>query len=159
VSIGYRLAPTHPFPTGIEDCVAAIQHLWTHADEYNLDIEHTALSGFSAGGNFVYAVPIRLHEILQEGGSLGKDGKIVGSVSFYGSCDWTQTREERNASNPGLIAAISLPVFELFDGSYLRGMPDMASPLLSPGMSPLCIWKHIQILHTFNVSNYALIVT
>jgi ergosteryl-3beta-O-L-aspartate hydrolase len=141
VSVNYRLAPTHPFPTGIEDCVSAILWLWKHADEYNLDISQTALSGFSAGGNLAYAVSIRLHQELErlrkEGQMHGLEaGKIVELVVFYGSTENQLSREERDKSNPDLIPIIPKALFRLFEESYLFPMPDMRSPLLSPGIAP-----------------------
>jgi putative ergosteryl-3beta-O-L-aspartate hydrolase len=140
VSVNYRLAPSHPFPIGIEDCVSAILWLWEHADEYNLDISKTSFSGFSAGGNLCYAVSIRLYEELQRlkmEGKLGglEKGRVVSLVVFYGSVDWTQSRAERDASNPNLIPVIPHVLFRLFDESYLSPRPVMRSPLLSPGVA------------------------
>jgi acetyl esterase/lipase len=141
VSVNYRLAPKYPFPIGIEDCVSAVLWLWKHADEYNLDISRTAFSGFSAGGNLTYTVSIRLHEELER---LKRDnklegvkiGKLVSLVVFYGSTDMTQSRAEKDASNPNLIPVIPPVLFKVFDESYLYPMPDMTSPLLSPGLAP-----------------------
>ena len=59
VSVGYRLAPEHPFPTPLEDCVDAIKWVYQHADRYNLDTSRIVLSGFSAGGNMVFAAAIK----------------------------------------------------------------------------------------------------
>jgi acetyl esterase/lipase len=141
VSINYRLAPKHPFPTGIEDCVSAVLWLWKHADEYNLDISKTAFSGFSAGGNLTFAVAIRLHEELERLGRENKlegikMGRLVNLAVFYGSTDWTQSRTDRDASNPNLISTIPPMLFKLFDDSYLYLKPDTRSPLLSPGIAP-----------------------
>lgn len=140
VSVDYRLAPEYPFPTGIEDCVSAILWLWENAGELGVDIERTALSGFSAGGNLCYAVSVRLWEELQRWRDREvaehEEGKLGGLVVFYGSCDWTQSRVERNLSNPDLIPVIPLTLFRLFDESYLYRQPDMRSPLLSPGIAP-----------------------
>ncbi len=110
-------------------------------DEYNLDISRTAFSGFSAGGNLTYAVSIRLHEVLKllkrENKLDGLEGaKLVSLVVFYGSTDWTQSRAERDASNPNLIPVIPPVLFKLFDEFYLYPKPDMASALLSPGIAP-----------------------
>lgn len=142
VSVSYRLAPEYPFPIGIEDCVSAILWLWKHADEFNLDISKTSFSGFSAGGNLAYAVSIRLHEelakIKDEDKPLFEEmrkGKLVSLVVFYGSVDWTQSRAERDASNPKLTSVIPPMVFKLFDESYLSTKPDLSSPLLSPGIA------------------------
>jgi putative ergosteryl-3beta-O-L-aspartate hydrolase len=141
VSVEYRLAPEYPFPVGIEDCVTAVMWLWRYADEYNLDISKTAFSGFSAGGNFAYAVSIRLNEELErlkrENKLDGvKVGKLVNLVVFYGSTDYTQSRAEKDASNSNLIPVIPAPLFKLMDESYLYPNPDRASPLLSPGLAP-----------------------
>ena len=140
VSVNYRLAPTYPFPTGLEDCVSAILYLWQHADELNLDISRTALSGFSAGGNFTYAVAIRLQEEIarlkrQDKLADVEVGEVMSLVSFYPSVDWTQSREERDASNLNLIPLVTLPMYRLFDESYLSARPDMSSPLLSPAIA------------------------
>jgi len=141
VSVDYRLAPSHPFPTGIEDCVSAVLYLWQHAEELNLDTSRTAFSGFSAGGNFTYTAAFRLHEELKKLEAEEQlvdleTGKLVGLVSFYPAVDWTKSRAERNASNPNFTPIIN-PVFGgLFDQSYLNPRPDMYSPLLSPGLAP-----------------------
>lgn len=141
VSVNYRLAPKHPFPTGIEDCVSAVLWLWQHADEYNLDISKTSFSGFSAGGAFTYAVSIRLHEELERHKKENKldgmkVGKLVSLAVFYGPTDSTQSRAEKDASNPNLIPVIPPTLFKLFDESYVYPKADMRSPLLSPGLAP-----------------------
>jgi acetyl esterase/lipase len=142
VSVNYRLAPEYPFPVAIDDCVSAILWLWRHADEFGIDISRTALSGFSAGGNLTYAVSIRLYEVStmfkrEDGlGGLGAPrGNVVSLAVFYGSTDRTQTRAEREASNPDLIRTIPPRIFRLFDEAYLSSKPDMKSPFLSPGLA------------------------
>lgn len=141
VSVDYRLAPTHPFPTGVEDCVSAVLYLWKHAEELNLDISRTAFSGFSAGGNYAYTTAFRLHEELEtlkaEGSPENAEvGKLVSLVSFYPAVDWTLSRAERNATNPNFTPLLPSFFSGLFDQCYLVSNPDMKSPLLNPGLAP-----------------------
>lgn len=58
-SVGYRLAPEHPFPAGLEDCLEATLQLLEKVD----DPADVTLIGDSAGGNLVAAVMLRLREL------------------------------------------------------------------------------------------------
>ena len=51
VSINYRMYPAYRFPAMIEDVKAAVRWLRAHAGEHNLDSDHIALIGHSAGGH------------------------------------------------------------------------------------------------------------
>jgi acetyl esterase len=56
VSVDYRQAPEHPFPTAPNDAYAA--YLWTtrHAKEFNGAPMRVAVGGESAGGNLATVV-------------------------------------------------------------------------------------------------------
>jgi acetyl esterase len=54
VSVAYRLAPEHPFPAGLEDCLAAVRALAADGDG------PLALAGDSAGGNLATVIARRL---------------------------------------------------------------------------------------------------
>ncbi|CAD6884727.1 unnamed protein product [Tilletia caries] len=74
VSVDYRLAPAHPFPTAVQDGVDALLYIHAHADELGIDVGRIALSGFSAGGNLVFTVPLLLNALqrAQAAADLGR---------------------------------------------------------------------------------------
>ena len=51
VSVAYRLAPEHRFPTGLADAFAALQWAARHAAAFGGDASRLAIGGDSAGGN------------------------------------------------------------------------------------------------------------
>ncbi|KAF8472092.1 Alpha/Beta hydrolase protein [Kalaharituber pfeilii] len=62
VSVEYRLAPQHPFPTAVEDGADATLWLVDNADLYALDPNRIVTTGFSAGGNMAFTVPMRVRD-------------------------------------------------------------------------------------------------
>lgn len=51
LSIAYRLAPEHPAPTAVDDCLEALKWAYAHAEDLNVDATKIAVGGDSAGGN------------------------------------------------------------------------------------------------------------
>ena len=62
VSPDYRLAPEHPFPAPLDDCMATLRWMRDHADELGIDQDRIAVGGASAGGGLTAAVAQRSHD-------------------------------------------------------------------------------------------------
>ncbi|MEO6879881.1 MAG: alpha/beta hydrolase [Mycobacteriaceae bacterium] len=93
VSVGYRLAPEHPFPAAVEDSWTALRWATAHAGEIGADASRTAVAGDSAGGNLA---AVLTHLARDAGGP-----ELVFQLLFYpvtsGSNDWPSMRSNANA--------------------------------------------------------------
>ncbi|QOW01838.1 alpha/beta hydrolase [Rhodococcus pyridinivorans] len=62
VSVDYRLAPTYPFPGGLNDCYTGLEWLSTHAAELGVDSRRIAVGGASAGGGLAAALTLYIRD-------------------------------------------------------------------------------------------------
>ena len=62
VSVEYRLAPEHPFPTGFMDCYAVAKAIYTNRFILNVNPQRITLIGDSAGGNLAAAVSLKARD-------------------------------------------------------------------------------------------------
>jgi acetyl esterase len=129
-SIGYRLAPEHPFPAGLDDVRAAMRWLAENAREFDGDPDRLAIAGDSAGGNLATVTARRLRD---EGGAPLRYQALV-----YPVCDSALNTPSYRASAAGFgLSALSMKRYwELYlDGADGRA-PD-ASPLQAGDLSGL----------------------
>jgi len=62
ISIGYRLAPEHPYPAQINDAYAGLLWAADHADEFGIDPERIVVTGYSAGGGLSAALALTVRD-------------------------------------------------------------------------------------------------
>jgi len=125
VSVGYRLAPEHAFPAGLDDCLGVVRWIADHGAEIGWDGGTLAVAGDSSGGTFVAAVV-----------AMARDAglsSITHQVLFYPSLDldfdvdrYASLRE--NAVGYGLETAGLKP----FNAFYLASGADPDDPRVSP---------------------------
>jgi acetyl esterase len=125
VSVGYRLAPEHPYPAGLDDCEAAYRWMVSTLalDRYPgvLDPERMALVGDSAGGHMCAALAVRLQ---RRGGDLPPRLRPKAAVLVYPALDFTLT----SASNEkyALCSQLTPAAMRMMLHAYLStpGAPD-----------------------------------
>ena len=125
VSVGYRLAPEHPFPAGLDDCLTTVRWVAGGGDSLGWDRRTLAVAGDSSGGNFAAAVAALAHDDGLEA--------ITHQILYYPSLDldfelerYASLRE--NAVGYGLETAGLRP----FNAFYLNSGADPSDPRVSP---------------------------
>jgi acetyl esterase len=129
-SIGYRLAPEHPFPAAPDDARAAVRWLAAHAEELGADPARLGIAGDSAGGNLAAVTARRLRD--------DGDPPLRFQALIYPVCDSSlNTPSYRdNGAGFGLSGESMKRYWELYlDGADGRH-PD-ASPLQAADLTGL----------------------
>ncbi len=118
----YRLAPENPFPSGLDDCMAALQWMVKHADDLGVDPDRIAVCGASAGGGLAAAVAQRaldegiplkvqglVYPMIDDRTALREDLTGKGELTWSASSNkWAWTaylgREPRRCDRPPVLA-------------------------------------------------------
>ena len=101
--VDYRLAPEHPFPAGLDDCVAAHDWLRTHGPEGESAARATFVAGDSAGGNLTLATVLALRE--------RKKPLPLGAIPISPVTDFALESESLQTVHDPIISAKTMPVF------------------------------------------------
>ena len=65
IFIDYRLAPEHPFPAGLNDCIDGVKWVLENAEYLGIDPDQVGIIGDSAGGALSMAVSTQLGKQLK----------------------------------------------------------------------------------------------
>jgi acetyl esterase/lipase len=62
ISVGFRLAPEHPVPAGLEDCYAALVSAADKASDLGIDADRLAVGRESSGGNLAAGLTLLVRD-------------------------------------------------------------------------------------------------
>ncbi|MGN6818766.1 MAG: alpha/beta hydrolase [Sphingomonas sp.] len=120
LAVGYRLAPEHPFPAGLDDCTAAFAWARREAQRLGCDPDRIALGGESAGGNLTAALALRLRD--------AGEAQPLFQLIVHPVTDFTlSTPSIDTVSAPGISRDYLKDVLAFYTGDH-----DPTDPLLSP---------------------------
>jgi len=122
LSIDYRLAPEHKFPTAAIDAYAAYCWARENAATLNIDCEKIILAGDSAGG---YLSAVTSLQAIQNKTPLPK-----AQVLIYPMTDMSAQRESYQLFAEGFI--LTKKLMEYFINHYINEESDKKNPLASP---------------------------
>ncbi|MFD9484358.1 alpha/beta hydrolase [Streptomyces sp. NPDC059991] len=115
VSVGYRLAPEHPFPAGPDDCEAAARWLVEHA-EAEFGTERLLIGGESAGAHLSVVTLLRLRD------RHGITGAFRAAHLLFGPYDLSMTPSQRLFGSRQLLS----------NTDSMRGSCELFTPGLGP---------------------------
>ncbi|WP_343608568.1 alpha/beta hydrolase [Chryseobacterium oranimense] len=65
IFVDYRLAPEHPFPAGLNDCIDSVKWIADNAESLGIDAHQIGIIGDSAGGALATGVSTQIGELLK----------------------------------------------------------------------------------------------
>ena len=121
VSVAYRQAPEHKFPTAHNDCYAAYEWLVKNAASIKGDPKKIALVGESAGGNLATSVSMMARD---KGMQMPLHEVLVYPIAGY---DFTTASYKESDSTKPLSSGLMKWFFE----KYLNSPADGSNPMIS----------------------------
>jgi acetyl esterase len=121
ISVDYRLAPEHKFPSAVEDAITATKWIAANAGALGIDDRKLCVGGDSAGGNLAAVVAIAARD--------GDGPALSGQVLIYPATDFAMTHPSHREPETSILLTHS--VIQWFKNHYL-GAADIADWRASP---------------------------
>jgi acetyl esterase len=122
LSVGYRLAPEHKFPTAHEDVYAATLWAAEHAGEIGADPNRLAVGGDSSGGTLATGAS----QLARERGG----PKICHQMLWYPGTGGSPDSPSMRELSEGYFLTGALMKWSM--GHYLNDQSEMENPLIQP---------------------------
>jgi acetyl esterase len=122
VSVSYRLAPEHPFPTPLEDCYSVVSWVADNAKSLGFDRDRIAVGGVSAGANLAAATTLLARD--RRGPTLAFQHLLVPVT------DADFSRASYNKYGEGYITTRA--VMSWFWDQYAHSQDDRQNPYAAP---------------------------
>jgi len=123
-AVGYRLAPEHPYPAGLEDCWAAWTWLHEQADVLGADTDWLAVGGDSAGGN--------LAAVLAQRAAGRGEAVPAAQVLVYPATDFSRRSPSRGELAGVVLTDDGIDEAELMYLGTVASGHDRTDPAVSP---------------------------
>jgi acetyl esterase/lipase len=118
-AVDYRLAPEHPFPAGLDDCVAAYRGLL----DKGIAAKNVVIAGDSAGGNLTLTTALKLKSLEMD--------LPAALVALSPATDIEGAGFESRTSNAASDAMFTAQMFQSLGPLYCPNM-DGTDPFISP---------------------------
>jgi len=128
LSVEYALAPEHPFPAPLDDCVAAIRWAVSEGASVGIDAQRITLIGDSSGANLVLAACLALRD--------AGTSPVRGAALLYGtySTDLDTASAKAYGGGPYFLGTAEMARFL---NDYLPKEADRKNPLAVPMLANL----------------------
>jgi acetyl esterase len=135
-SLDYRMAPEHPFPAPLDDCISAATWLMASGTDLGIDPERLGLAGDSAGGNLALATLLALRD---RGQALPRTAALI-----YGAFSADLDSPSHRAFGGGEYV-LSTPTMHWFWNHYVPNPEQREEPLVSPLKADLRGLPHLYL--------------
>jgi acetyl esterase len=126
ISVGYRVAPEHPFPAAAEDAYDALKWIAAHAQHFGGDPQRLAVAGCSAGGGLSAIVASKA----------AADGQRLRLAILH--CPWLDlTLSQPSIARYAKGYDLDREFLDWFVAAYIDRSGKAGDPLASPLLHPV----------------------